>query len=90
MKKFSEIEGKYEERSSEILADEYRNFFPKRANRKKFGRSQRNFSETGGKSETRGNASLPQGGGHPWVLKQYFTVHGGKDLEQCVFSLRDL
>jgi len=49
-------------KSSAILADENRNFFLKRGNREKFGRSQRNFSETGGNLKQGGKCIIASGG----------------------------
>src|SRR6218665_2959614 len=51
--------------SSEILADENRNFFSEKVTFGKFSTESEIFSETGRKSETEGNASLPLGGWTP-------------------------
>src|SRR6218665_4090700 len=54
---------------TKILADQNQKFVPKRGNRENFGRSQINFSEKGGKSETRGKCIIASGGnGHPCPL----------------------
>ena len=51
----------YKNRSSEILGDENREIFRKKVKFRKFSAESENFSKIGGKSETGGNASWPQG-----------------------------
>ena len=57
-------------RSSEILADENQKTFVEKVKLGKFYTESENFfREIGGKSETGGNASLPQGDGRPCTAR---------------------
>jgi len=58
-------------RSSENLAGENQKFFLEKVKLGKFPTNMRNFWEKGRKSETGGNASLPQGGWTPLSLGKY-------------------
>jgi len=60
-------------RSSEILADENRKFCREKVTFQKFHRKSKKISKTGGKSETGGNASWPQGGWTPLAFGSQMT-----------------